>query len=104
MTLHLTRSSRLWIFQLLGFEVSSPVTKKATSTVSIDIDFRPLEGKEKLLSSWWLWNFLSFTIPSAKKQRLKCFFGENIGFSKDSRSINLTVLKICMRIVLSSND
>jgi hypothetical protein len=84
MTLHLTRSSRLWIFQLLGFEVSSPVTKKATSTVSIDIDFRPLEGKEKLL-------------PSAKKQRLKCFFGENIGFSKDSRSINLTVLKICMR-------
>jgi hypothetical protein len=60
------------------------VTKKATPTVSIDIDFRPLEGKEKLL-------------PSAKKPRLKCFFGENIGFSKDSRSINLTVLKICMR-------
>jgi hypothetical protein len=86
MTLHLTRSSRLWIFQLLGFEVSSPVTKKATSTVSIDIDFRPLEGKEKFS-----------LLPSAKKQRLKCFFGENIGFSKDSRSINLTVLKICMR-------
>jgi hypothetical protein len=40
-TLHLSRSRRLWTFQLLG----SPVTKKkeATSTVSIEIhDFRPL--------------------------------------------------------------
>jgi hypothetical protein len=36
MTLHLTRWSRLWTFQLLGF-VLSPVTKKATSTVSIEI-------------------------------------------------------------------
>jgi hypothetical protein len=38
MTLHLTRSSRLWTFQLLGFEVFQVrLQKKATSTVSIEI-------------------------------------------------------------------
>jgi hypothetical protein len=50
MTLHLTRSSRLWTFQLLGFEVFQVrLQKEATSTVSIDVsqrrDFRPLEDK-----------------------------------------------------------
>jgi hypothetical protein len=33
-TLHLTRSSHLWTFEFLGFEV---LQKKVTSTVSIDI-------------------------------------------------------------------
>jgi hypothetical protein len=38
MTLHLTRSSRLWTFQLLRFEVFQVrLQKKATSTVSIKI-------------------------------------------------------------------
>jgi hypothetical protein len=36
MTLHLTQSSRLWTFQLLGFEVFQVrLQKKATATVSI---------------------------------------------------------------------
>jgi hypothetical protein len=38
MTLHLSRSSRLWTFQLLGFDVFKfGYKKKATSTVSIEI-------------------------------------------------------------------
>jgi hypothetical protein len=37
MTLHLTRSSRLWTFQLLGFEVFQVLLKKAFSTLSIEI-------------------------------------------------------------------
>jgi hypothetical protein len=36
MTLHLTRSSRLWTFQLLGFEVFQ-VGLQTTPTVSIEI-------------------------------------------------------------------
>jgi hypothetical protein len=46
MTLHLTRSSRLWTFLLLGFEVFRVrLQKKVISTVSLDTerrDFRPL--------------------------------------------------------------
>jgi hypothetical protein len=38
MTLHLNRSSRLWTFQLLGFEVFQVrLQKKAASTVSVEI-------------------------------------------------------------------
>jgi hypothetical protein len=37
MTLHLTRSSRLWKFQLLGFEVFQVRLQRR--------DFRPLEDK-----------------------------------------------------------
>jgi hypothetical protein len=38
MILHLTRLSRLWIFQLLGFEMFQiRLQKKATSTVSLEI-------------------------------------------------------------------
>jgi hypothetical protein len=37
---HLTRSSRLWTFQLLGFEVFQVrLQKKPTSTISIEINF-----------------------------------------------------------------
>jgi hypothetical protein len=37
MTLHLTRSSHLWTFQLLGFEAFQVrLQKKNTSTVSIE--------------------------------------------------------------------
>jgi hypothetical protein len=37
-TLHLTRSSHLWTFEFLGFEVFQVrLQKKVTSTVSIDI-------------------------------------------------------------------
>jgi hypothetical protein len=49
MTLHLTRLSRLWTFQVLGFEAFQVwLHKKATSTISIDTqrrDFRPLVDK-----------------------------------------------------------
>jgi hypothetical protein len=50
MTLHLPRSSYLWGFQLLGCEVhiSSPVTKKATSTVSIEIHKGPILDRLKM--------------------------------------------------------
>jgi hypothetical protein len=41
MTLHLTRSSRLWTFQFLGFEVFQVrLQKKATLTVSVEIEAR----------------------------------------------------------------
>jgi hypothetical protein len=49
MTLHLTRSSRLWTFQLLGFEVFQVrLQKKNTNGSYRDTqrrDFRPFEDK-----------------------------------------------------------
>jgi hypothetical protein len=52
MTLHLTRSSRLWTLLLLGLGV---FLKNATLTVSMEIgtqrrDFRPLEDKVYLIA------------------------------------------------------
>jgi hypothetical protein len=50
MTLHLTRSSRLWTFQLLGFEVSQTSYKKkkhfnGSYRDTQRRDFRPFEDK-----------------------------------------------------------
>jgi hypothetical protein len=47
MPLNLTRSSRLWTFQLLGFEVSSLVTKKKPRQPFLTQrrDFPPFEDK-----------------------------------------------------------
>jgi hypothetical protein len=51
MTLHLTRSSRLWTFQLLGFEVFQVrLQKKVTSMVSIEIHKGAIFDRLKLIS------------------------------------------------------
>jgi hypothetical protein len=47
-TLHLTRSSRLWTFQLLGFEVFLVrLEKESYYKDTQKSDFRPLEDKKK---------------------------------------------------------
>jgi hypothetical protein len=49
-TLHLTRSSRLWTFQLLGFEVFLVrLEKESYYKDTQKSDFRPLEDKKTFL-------------------------------------------------------
>jgi hypothetical protein len=53
MILPLTRSSRLCTFQLLGLEMSSPVTKKKNTSTQRP-GLRPLEDKIYLLNEYYL--------------------------------------------------
>jgi hypothetical protein len=74
-TLHLTRSSRLWTLQLLGFEVFQVrLQKKANSTVSIEIHKGAIFDCLKINHFYVIYILILFVLLA----KLSCYLYVNI--------------------------
>jgi hypothetical protein len=121
MTLHLTRSSRLWIFQLLGFEVFQVrLQKKTTSTVSLEIHtgvifhrlkIKNIKSIHDIISTHFYFSLCFVVTKKRKLRKTKNYFNGKlieifgvVGYDSKLFSNNSTHFHCLKKIVNNKNS